>query len=309
MELARPWLLVLLPLCLLPLWWRRGRVAVRYSSFVVLPRDPLSRALELVERGLGATFVAATVLAASGPERAPSPEVRWSRGARLVFVLDQSASMFSPWSGSDGEGVGKLAIAKEAIRQFMGRNPGDQLALIGFGRSSILYSPLTSDHRRFGRTLELMNSDLRDTVIDVALLRALELLDGDESGVTSQAVILVSDGVGRVLRPEAIAQRFRSLGVDLYWVVIEGGRTGDEGLDRLMGALGSRGETSVVGDVNELPRALESIERLERRLVKAKSWVGARSWTRLCLWVALGALLALAAFAFGDRRARRVGAT
>lgn len=307
MEFARPWLLVLLPLCLLPVWWRRQRTAVRYSSFVVLPPDPVSRALELLERGLGVTFVAATVLGASGPASAPSREVSWTRGARLVFVLDQSASMFSPWSGTGGEGAPKLAVAKQAIREFAQRRPGDQLALIGFGRSSILYSPLTSDHRRFVQTLGLMNSDLRDTVIDAALLRALFLLEGEGSGVTSQAVILVSDGAGRVLRPDEIGQRFRSLGVDLYWVVIEGGRTGDESLERLMSALGPRGKTFVVGDVNELPRALESIGKLERRLVKVERWVGERSWTRFCRLVALGALLVLAAFAFGERRARKVG--
>lgn len=305
MEFARPWILILLPLCVLPLVWQRRRTALRFSSFRVLPPDRLSRSLELVERALGTVFLAAAVVSMSEPRTAPQSAVRWTKGARLAFVLDQSASMFSPWSGASDQALEKLTVAKEAIRGFVRQRPGDQAALIGFGKSTILYAPPTSDHRRFLQSLWLLQADLGDTVIDAALLRALELLGEHEGGIASQAVILLSDGAGRLLRPEEIAQLFRAAGITLYWLVIEGGRGAEETMEALMNALGSRGKTFVVGEVNELPQALEAVGKLEHRLIKVEGRTDGRSWTGVARMAALGALLALGVFAFGERTVRR----
>lgn len=304
MEFLRPGFLVLLPLVLLPLVWRRRRTAFRHSSFVVLPADPLSAALEVGERALAALFIAATVLTLSGPRSAAGREVRWTQGARLVFILDQSASMFSPWSGPGGGGASKVAVAKEAVRRFVEERPGDQFALLGFGKATILYTPPTSDHRRFLETLALLNADLGDTVIDAALLRALGLL-ADDKGAANRAVILLSDGAGRLRGAEEIAQLFRAENVTVYWLVIEGGRGPDERMSAFMDALGARGRTFVVGEVNELPDALAEVGRLEERLVRVEARREGRSWARATTWAAFGALLALGVFAFGERAARR----
>lgn len=304
MEFARPWVLILLLLSIVPLVWRRGRTAFRYSSFLILPRDSVSRSLELVERGLAATFVAAAVVSLSGPRSVPRIADRWTDGARLVFVVDQSASMFSPWSGEGAQGFTKIAAAKEAVREFVQRRSGDPVALIGFGKASILYTPLTADHRRFIETLVLLQSDMGDTVIDAALLRALELLGEQGSGIGNQAVILLSDGAGRVFEAEEIGQRFRAAGVNFYWLRIEGGMTGNEGLDALLSVLGSLGKSFVAGEKNELPQALDAIGVLESDLIKVEGWSEGRSLTRLSWVAALGALLALGVFAFGEREAR-----
>ncbi|MFQ5889187.1 MAG: VWA domain-containing protein [Gemmatimonadota bacterium] len=304
MEFARPWALILLPLCLVPLLWRRRRAALRFSSFLVLPPDRISRSLGLAERFLGAGFVAATVLGLSEPRTPPKTTVRWTEGARLVFVLDQSASMLSPWSGGGGEGAKKLTVAKAAISGFVDRRAGDQMALIGFGKSSIVYTPPISDPGRFQQTLSLLNTDLGDTVIDAALLRALRLLEGQESRAASQVVILLSDGAGRLREPERIAARLRAADVTLYWLLIEGGRAPEASMHLLMETLGSLGETFVVGKENELPRALEEIGRLENRLMKVEQRQEGRSWSRLSRTAALGCLIALGFFALSERARR-----
>lgn len=304
MEFARPWVLSLLVLAIVPLVWRRRHITVRFSSFLILPSDPVSRSLALIERGLATLFVVAAVVSLSGPRSVPGVADRWTEGARLVFVVDQSASMFSPWSGEGGSGVTKITAAKEAVREFVERRAGDPVALIGFGKSSILYTPLTTDHRRFKETLVLLQSDMGDTVIDTALLRALELLGEQASGIGSQAVILLSDGAGRVFQPEEIGQRFRAAGVNFYWVRIEGGMTGNEGLDAMLSVLGEWGKRFVVGERNELPQALDAVGILESGLIKVASWSEGRSWTQPSWVVAFGALLALGVFAFGERAIR-----
>lgn len=304
MEFAHPWALALLPLALVPILWRRRRTALRFSSFRALPPDPLSRALELAERTLGVLFVTAAALAVSGPRTTPHPTEEWTRGARLVFVVDQSASMFSPWSGAPEPATTKIAVAKEAIREFVDRRRSDEVALIGFGKATILYAPPTADRGRFLETLGLLQTDLGDTVIDNALLRALRLLDGDEDGSAREAVVLLSDGAGRMREPEAIAQEFRAAGVGVYWLRIEGGGGADEKMHAFMDILGARGRTFVVGEVNELPQALETIGRIESRLLRAEGWTEGRTWTTAFRTASLAALLLLGVFAFGDRAAR-----
>lgn len=304
MEFAHPWALALLPLAVVPILWRRRRTALRFSSFRALPRDPLSRALELAERALGVVFVAAAVLGVSGPRTTPHPTERWTRGARLVFVVDQSASMFSPWSGAPEPVRTKIAVAKDAIREFVDRRRSDEVALIGFGKSTILYAPPTADRGRFLETLGLLQSDLGDTVIDNALLRALEILDDGRDGVAREAVVLLSDGAGRMREPEAIAQQFRVAGVGVYWLRIEGGAGSEEGMDTFMANLGDRGRAFVVGAVNELPEALETIGRIESRLLRAEGWTEGRTWSTALRATAVAALLLLGAFAFGEGAAR-----
>lgn len=304
MEVLRPWAMPLLLLALVPLLWRRRRSAVRWSSFLVLPPDRLSRSLEAVERCLGAAFVVAAIVGIAEPRTGPTTARRWSQGARLVFVVDQSASMFSPWSG-EGGGATKIAVAREAIRGFVERRPGDRLALVGFGRSSVVYAPLSADERRFLATLDLLNADFGDTVIDAALLRALGLLEADE-GSGSQAVILLSDGAGRLRQPERISALFRTAGVRLYWLVIEGGRNPEPALAALLVSLGEGGRTFRVGGVNELPAALDEVGRIERRPMRVESRREGTALAHAARWAALGCLLLLGAFALGGRAGRAV---
>ncbi|MEW6046129.1 MAG: VWA domain-containing protein [Bacillota bacterium] len=304
MEFARPWFLVLVPLSLLPLLWRRRWTVRPFSSFLVLPRDRLSEFMARLERVLGALYVAAAVLSLAEPRSPPRTTMHWTRGARLAFVLDQSASMFAPWSGSKGAGSSnKVAIALEAIARFSERRPNDAVGLIGFGESSILYAYPTTDHSRLTEALELVQSDLGGTVIDSALLRALDVLKQEADGVGSQAVVLLSDGEGRVLQPEALARRFIDEDVDLYWLLIDGGAVPASGMRGLMGALGPRGRTFVVSEISGMQLALDAIGRLANHPIRVRRWSEGRAWAEPVRVAALACLLCLGVFALGGRAA------
>jgi hypothetical protein len=287
MELTRPYWLVLLPLALVPLLRRRsGRI--RFSSLQVVPDDPASRFLDRLERGLQALWIGLVVLGLSGPRFEGLSSVRWRRGTRLVFVVDQSASMFAPWRGRS-RNPPKLDVAHRAIASFLEAFPGGRWALIGFGRAPVVYTSGTSDPGRFLQILRLQRADFGDTVIDAAMARAL-VLGGDFS-----AVVLLSDGAGRMESPEALAHRFREAQKRVYWLVIEGAEAPESGMERFMAALGPWGETLRATTVSELHRALQVIGLREMRPMPVPGSRG-MDGTRLCYAGAVGILLVLGLF-------------
>lgn len=304
MEFAHPWFLGLLPLCLLPLLAPRRQAAWRYSSLRVLPPDPLSSALSRLERSLGAIFLAAGSVSLAEPRLAVPVEGRWTYGARLVFVIDQSGSMFSPWKGWGLQGPSKLEVARRAVEAFVAARPGDLVGLVGFGRSPVVYTPLTADTRRLREALQLVRADLGDTILDAALLRGLDVLRRWPDAAPGQAVVLLSDGAGRVLEPHALAEEFRFAGARLYWLLIEGGPTPEPAMHRLMEALGPAGTTLPVGTNDELSLALQALGRIESRPIRVPRAGQGASHAPVARAVALVALLAVAAFALGGRPAR-----
>ncbi|MGH8729588.1 MAG: VWA domain-containing protein, partial [Burkholderiales bacterium] len=67
MTFAHPWLLLLLPLALLPLW-RSAQPAIRYSSLSLIPKDRLSSFIGAGVRALAALAIAAIVVGLAHPQ-------------------------------------------------------------------------------------------------------------------------------------------------------------------------------------------------------------------------------------------------
>ncbi|MCS7311357.1 MAG: VWA domain-containing protein [Acidobacteria bacterium] len=261
MEFARPYWLALLPLVLVPLALSR-RAAFRFPTLGVVPRDPASQVLEWVERGLGAIFVVGIVLGLSEPQRVLRPRLRWVHGVQVVFVVDQSASMFAPWHGRWTNPL-KIDVAHRALAEFLDAFPTGRWALVGFGRTPVVYTAGTSDPHHFRQVLRFQRADFGDTVIDTALQRALELtVAGDFS-----AVVLLSDGAGRVQDPDALARAFQAAHRRLYWIAVQGPEEPIPEMFRLMTELGPWGATIPVSTGGSLGSALRSIGLRERRLM------------------------------------------
>src|SRR5690606_20263640 len=88
LEIDYPWVLLLLPLCLLPLLSRPG-ATIRYSSFLLLPEDRWSPFLEWALRTASAAMFAALLLGLSGPFRPATQTERIGEGAQIVLLLDR----------------------------------------------------------------------------------------------------------------------------------------------------------------------------------------------------------------------------
>ncbi len=313
MELARPLLLLLLPLVGVALWARlRGggdQTALRHSRLPLLvpARDPMRVRLARGLPWVTALALALLVVAAAGPRQSRSSEDIEGEGIDIVLSLDISGSMRS----LDFQPQDRLGAAKQVIRDFIAGRPHDRIGLVVFAARAFTQCPLTLDHPVLTGFLDEIQVGLIDdgTAIGLGLATAVARLKHSTS--PSRTVILLTDGVNNVptLEPETAAKLAKSLDVRVYTVAI--GREGmvpypvDDPifgrqtrqvetridlalLRRIAGATG--GEMFQATDPEALARIFRTIDELEtaRYETKISTWYRERM-----VWFALPALLLL----------------
>jgi len=228
MDLARPWLLLLLPLPVLLAWLRLRReadpTALRHPRSELLAsasaglRVRLARLLPVVS----AAALVLLVVAAAGPRITHRTEEIEGQGLDIVLALDISGSMRS----LDFQPKDRLGSAKDVIRDFIDGRPHDRIGLVVFAAKAFTQCPLTLDHPVLKDFLDEIQVGLIDdgTAIGLGLATAVARLRHSDS--PSKSVILLTDGVNNVptLEPETAAELARSLDVRVYTVAI--GREG-----------------------------------------------------------------------------------
>jgi mxaC protein len=208
MDLAHPWVLLLLPLALLPLLPRR-RDTLQFSHIAWLPKDRLGRALGFAWRALAVLAMASTVVALAGPGRAQSEVTRTGHGAEILVLMDRSRSMddrmlTSDWKSLDplvvraqswsrGEQKGK--VARTLLAKFVAERPDDRFAVMFFSANPIHVVPFTQHDEVVQAAIAAggVGRGLSDTDVGWALLTAIKEFDQRPySG--SRIILLVSDG-------------------------------------------------------------------------------------------------------------------
>lgn len=298
-QFVHPEALWLALLAVLPLI-RRPNPSFRYSHLRLLPFDRLSWALVRLERVLASVIVLVLVLALSQPYLPARAYSRWVHAAVTVIVVDQSGSMTTSLHGYGGA-KSRLDRALDAVEELVRRYPEDALGLVGFGDGALIYALPDTDHRMLRQALRGRHADMGGTIIDAALFRALQAM-GDMGMPGGRAVVLVSDGEGRVAWVQELAQRFRQTGTYLYWVQVAGtgSLTATEQLRTLLVELGPWGQTFSADDA-ELEALFDRLARLHRAPVELAYHRKPLALFRLLLMVGLGVLLVMGLFVF-DRR-------
>ena len=228
MSFSHPWFLWLLPLALLPLIFQRAH-SKSYSWLPMLPADPLSDLIGLILKILAVLILTFIIIGLSAPHSNQQKVERIGVGAQIVLVLDRSASMDDPFSGTPGAsstvgtvGETKSAAASRLITQFVQSRKNDLMGMITFSNSAMYVLPLTENKEAIVAAVRATAGNaLFQTNIGSGLTSASALFDKvPDSG--SRAVILLSDGAGRMdaNTQQKIKDWYDRMHLSLYWIVL-----------------------------------------------------------------------------------------
>jgi mxaC protein len=232
-DLTHPWLLLLLPLALLPLL-RRQRDALGFSHLAWLPRDRLGQLAGWLWRACGVLALASAIIALSGPGRAGKQVTRTGQGAEVLVLMDRSRSMDdrmmpSNWRSIDplsrlahlSRGEQKAAVARELLSKFVTQRSDDRFSLMFFSTRPLNVVPFTQHDEvvQAGISAGATGRGLSNTDVGRALLAGIQEFEPREY-TGSRIILLVSDGGTFILdevqrRIRAGLQRNR---ISLYWI-------------------------------------------------------------------------------------------
>lgn len=222
MAFSHPWALWLLPLALLPLLFQRAH-SKNYSWLEMLPADPLSDLIGLILKALAVLALLFIVLGLGAPHTNQQEVERIGVGAQIALVLDRSASMDDPFSGTNvAVGETKSAAAARLITQFVQSRQNDMMGMISFSNSAMYVLPLTENKETMVAAVRATAGNaLFQTNIGSGLTSGAGLFEKvPDSG--SRAVILLSDGAGRIGSDtqQKIRDWYDRMQISLYWIVL-----------------------------------------------------------------------------------------
>jgi Ca-activated chloride channel family protein len=225
LHLARPWALLLLaflPLALAALALARRRAPrlrhPRTAALAAAGRGLVARTWWLPQALLLAALALAVVALARPQAREREPERRSVEGIDIVIALDLSTSM----RAADFKPVDRITVAKEVLKDFIGRRATDRIGLVVFSGDAYTQAPLTLDYAIL-RTLvdQLRIGVIEDgTAIGNALATAVNRLR--ESDAKSKVIILITDGDSNAgqISPREAAGLAKVMGVRVFPILV-----------------------------------------------------------------------------------------
>lgn len=307
MGFVHPLVLWLLPLALLPILLERSNTRT-YSWVDMLPADPLSNLIGLLLKILAAVSLFCIILGLAEPHSLEQKVERIGVGAQIGMVIDRSASMDDPFSGGTAEGrVGetKSIAAARLMTDFVNARKNDMTGVITFSNSAMYVLPLTESREAVLAAIKATaGNSLFQTNIGGGLSSAIGLYEGvPDSG--SRAIILISDGAGRV--GAEVQQKLRDwlqrYNISLYWIVLRqpGGVTifDPKYQDHYEEALPTEVELYYyfkglrspfnayeAEDPKSLAAAMADINQKEKKPIKYIEKIPGRNFTQLCYLLA-----------------------
>jgi Ca-activated chloride channel family protein len=313
-QLADPaWLLALLAL---PWFVWRHHARSRHGALLV-SRLPLKTGgawrLHLPFYLAIFAFVA-IVLALARPRLGYSWEEATTEGIDIQIVVDVSGSM----AAEDFQPKNRLEVAKQVVREFIARRPGDRIGVTIFAGSALTRSPLTTDRAMLDELVSSIElSTVADgTAIGVALANAASRLK--DSTAKSKVILLLTDGVNNAgqIDPQSSAAVAQGLGLKVYTIGV--GRAGkapvplqtrdpltgrvvtrrvlmDVDIDeKLLTAIAERtgGSFFRATDPETLRAVFDRIDKLEKTPMKVKKYIRYRESFQPIAWTAFALLLA-----------------
>lgn len=207
LELAHPFLLLLLPLPVLVLWLvpphRKRVTAIRVPFFDtiidVAGAEASDGAVILRRRAvqLGAATVAwvAIVIGLAGLQRVGDPIVRTEAARDIMLAIDLSGSMdYRDFPAGDGTLVSRFDAVQRVVTEFVAAREGDRIGLIVFGNRAYLQLPFTRDLETAAALVDLMQVGMAGPQTALGDSIGLSIKSFEASEVDQRILILLTDG-------------------------------------------------------------------------------------------------------------------
>lgn len=291
MDLAHPWLLLLLPLPVLVHFvappYRQRDSAVRLPFFRQMSDaaglEPKEGAAVVVRRRLvtlGAAVIWILVVAAlCGPARLGPPQNISKANRDVVLAIDISGSMDTvDFPDAEGARQQRFAAVQGVVDDFVTRRDGDRVALIVFGSKAYVQAPLTQDLQTVNALLAQTEVGMAGphTALGDAIGLAIHTFEASE--IEQRMLIVLSDGndTASQMSPINAAEIANDKGVQIFGVGVgDKDASGENRLDMgVLESLASRtgGQAYFAGDAGALQSIYDEIDALTPRDVEALSW-------------------------------------
>lgn len=238
-----PWALILLLLVPVILW--RGTFGedarvprLRIGTIQALTAGPRGARTWLrdVPGVLRAVAVGLVAVSLARPVSLSRPDSSEESGIDIVLVLDLSGSMRAVMDAPPNALPGRvftshqrptrLDVAKEVVREFIGRRKTDRIGVVVFGKAAYVLSPPTLDYHLVDTLVGKMSLDLIDntlTAIGDAVGTAVARLR--RSDARSKTIVLLTDGDSNsgAISPEYATHLATVVGCRIYTIQIGNG--------------------------------------------------------------------------------------
>jgi mxaC protein len=217
---SHPWLLLLLPLCLLPfassLFERRA-----CASAQLVALNPVTVWLNRLILATAVISIASLIVGIAGLHILEQTVTRTGSGAHIVFVLDRSASMNETFGGQtpDENEQSKAQAARRLLSEFVSNRPHDLFGVAGFSTQPFYVSPLTEHKSAIQAAINSMETPgLAFTNVAKGLGMGLRYFK-DQPHTGSRVIVLVSDGAASLdhRAQKTLREWFERYRVSLYW--------------------------------------------------------------------------------------------
>ena len=232
MSFDAPWILLFLPLAPLAVYLakKRGKPAgILFPDGAILVDRRASWRTRLAE-GLPCIrllALALLIIALARPQMDSRAGKTASEGIDIILAVDVSTSMLAEDPVNGGERRSRVAVARQALGEFMAGRPDDRIGVVLFAGRAYPLSPLTRDHEWLRRNLVRIEPGIIEdgTAIGSGILSALGRLK--RSGDRERVVILLTDGRNNAgeVNPAVAAEAARAIGVRVHAIGV--GSRGD----------------------------------------------------------------------------------
>jgi Ca-activated chloride channel family protein len=210
-------LLLIVPAVYLALRRRRER-SVGFSSLDVLLGAGLEASAwkRLGRVGLRVLVLVLLVATIARPQTGQSEYSTHTEGVDILLVLDTSGSM----QAQDFKPKNRLHVAKEVVKEFVGKREHDRIGLVVFAAQALTQCPLTLDYPVLERLIDQVDIGMLEdgTAIGVALATAANRMKNSKA--KSRVVVLLTDGQNNTgtIDPTTAAKVAAALGIKVYTI-------------------------------------------------------------------------------------------